>query len=112
MKATIKGFAMFHRGSYDDADDKAKFAKGQIKEEDVKKIPFHKMVILERGDNGPQSHTVKVQIGNVPAALRLDEQPVEVVVDMKETNYSGVKSMVFNFLSGKVAPLRTVGATT
>jgi hypothetical protein len=94
MRASIVGPAFTHSGSW-------------FKDDDVKKEspqPYHSVMVMEQDEKwGAVLRKVKVPVKLVSAIAAFHGQNVELVVDLKETNYDNKPATEFIFVSGKVA---------
>lgn len=93
MQGMMKGFAMYHSGSWFRDDDKAK----------ENPQPFQSLFVMDRAESGPVLHKVKVPRELAAAASQLDEKVVELVVDIKTTNYGGKPATEFHLVRAKAA---------
>ena len=91
MQGIIKGFAMFHTGQWYKDTDKDK----------TDPQTYQSLFVMDRGDTGPVLQKVKVPVELSDAARALDEKHVELLVDIKQTNFKGVSGTEFKLLRAK-----------
>lgn len=93
MQGMIKGFSMFHSGTWYRDDDVNK----------ERPQAFQSLFVMDRSETGPVMHKVKVPKELAASASQLDEKVVELVVDIKSTNYGGKSGTEFHLVRAKVA---------
>ncbi len=93
MQGIIKGFAMFHSGQwFKDTDPEKKDPQN-----------YYSLFVMDRGDSGPVMHKVKVPSELAGQASSCDEKVVELIVDIKQTNFQGKSGTEFKLLKLKAA---------
>ena len=100
MQIIVKGHAMFHRGEFQDLENKKDCAKD--KKVVKKMIPFFQLCVQERTDTGINLVKVSVPHDEADDASQLDCEWAEVLCDLKETNYNGTKGLKMTYINGRV----------
>jgi len=106
MQTVISGIAFFYTGTFEDIEAKALRIKSDrennVKTVPVKMIDFANLSIVEKSETGYLLHKVSVSPTFLSDAAALHEKRVQVIAEVKETNYNGKVGMKMNFTSGSV----------
>lgn len=104
MQTVMKGYATLYRGTFEDQKEKAERLKLEAssgKKIEPKTVPYHQLCITEKTDKGVNLLKASVPAERVADAALLDDKHVQILCDLVETNYNGVKAQKLVFLEGK-----------
>lgn len=89
MQSIISGHATFFTGEFEDKQTK-------------KKVPYHQLAVVEKSETCLNLIKASVPADKVEEAIKFDNQQIEMLCDLKETNYNGKAGMKMVFIKAKV----------
>lgn len=97
METFIRGYSEFYQGEFEDKEKQDSAGQNV-------KISFYQLGVMNRTETGLQLVKVSVPKEKVEEAKKCHGQNVQILAELKETNYSGKKGNKFIFLqAGKAA---------